>query len=342
MRVVQLDRGLVREIVKAGEFLEMPPDEVLQRGRGEEILLPKAQLLAGRCGVGRIEDLGDGFGPHPIRHGPDMVALVEGVEAQGIAGPRRPEPQGIDVLAAPADDRRVVSHGFHGLGRMPDVTRLVGVARDRLDAAPEADVIGDLGPGEFPRIAEAQPVLGVFLLPSVLDHLPEQPVLVADPVAIGRHRQGRHALHETGGEAAEATVPERSVGLHLAQRVEVDAELRKGLAHGLHEAEIGQGVEHEPTDQELQRHVIDALGADRVGLFVGLLPALDHAVPDRQRGCEKPVALARIRGRLAHRIGELGQDGCLQIIDATAGPQFVIGQRLCRDLYQLELIRRHP
>ena len=40
----------------------------------------------------------------------------------------------------------------------------------------------------------------------------------------------RHALHEAGGEPAEAAIAERRVRLESAQRVEIDAELGERLA----------------------------------------------------------------------------------------------------------------
>ena len=68
------------------------------------------------------------------------------------------------------------------------------------------------------------------MLPAVLDHLAEQAVVVADAVAVGGDAERRHALHEAGGEPAEAAIAERGVGLELAQPVEVDAELAQRLA----------------------------------------------------------------------------------------------------------------
>ena len=72
-------------------------------------------------------------------------------------------------------------------------------------------------------------------------------------------RQRRHAVHETGGEAAEAAIAERRVGLDPAQVRQIDAELVERLRHRLRDAEIGQGVEQQAADQEFEREIIDAL-----------------------------------------------------------------------------------
>ncbi len=48
VRVVHLDRDLVREVGKVGVLLEMAAQDVLQRSGGKEILLPQSQFLSGR------------------------------------------------------------------------------------------------------------------------------------------------------------------------------------------------------------------------------------------------------------------------------------------------------
>ena len=82
-----------------------------------------------------------------------------------------------------------------------------------LDTASEANVVDDLRPREFPRVAERQPVFRVFLLPSVLEDLAEQPVIITDAIAVGRDAEACHALQETGGEAPQTAIPERGIGL---------------------------------------------------------------------------------------------------------------------------------
>src|SRR5437868_3133137 len=74
-------------------------------------------------------------------------------------------------------------------------------------------------PRELPWIAEGQPFLRVFLLPTVLDDLAEQSVIVANAVAVGGNSEGRHALHETGGEPTKAAMAEGRVRLSCSQPV---------------------------------------------------------------------------------------------------------------------------
>ena len=77
---------------------------------------------------------------------------------------------------------------------------------------------------------------------------------------MGRHVDRRHALHEAGGEPAEAAIAERGVRLERGDHVEVDAERGERLAHGVEQAEIGEGIAHQAADQEFERQVVDALG----------------------------------------------------------------------------------
>src|SRR5437667_39944 len=80
-------------------------------------------------------------------------------------------------------------------------------------------------PAEFPRVAEGQPILGIFLLPTVADHLAEQAMVVADAIAAGRNAEAGHALHQTGRQAPQAAIAERRIGLGSAHPVEIDAEI---------------------------------------------------------------------------------------------------------------------
>ena len=195
------------------EGVDMPAHQVLQRGGNKEIFLPQPQFLPRRGGVGRIQHLGDRLGPDLRRQRPGVVAVVERIQPQRIRRLGGPQAQRVDPAAAPADGGRVVGDRLDRLGRVPDMPHRRLRHRHRLDRAAEADRIAHLRPVEFPRIAQRQPVLGIFVLPAVLHHLAEQPVLIADAVAVGGDVQRRHAFHEARGQPTEAAIAERRVGL---------------------------------------------------------------------------------------------------------------------------------
>ena len=236
----------------------------------------------------------------------------------------------MDAAGAAAHHRRVVGHREQRLGRVPGVAgaRLVlaaaaavvagdlavGVARggERLadggDVAAEADRVGDLGALELPRVAEGEPVIGQLVLYAALDHLAEQPVLVADAISVRRDAERRHALHEAGGEAAEPAIAQAGIRLLRAQPVQIHVDAGQRLAHRLGQAEIAERVEQQAADQELEREIVDPLAAALRRLLPGQQPAIDHRIPQRQGGGDEPVPVAGGRGLLADLVGELVQD----------------------------------
>ena len=162
-------------------------------------------------------------------------------------------------------------------------------------------------------IAVGEPVLRRLLLPAVANDLAEQAVVVADAVAVRGDLKGRHAVHETGGEAAEAAVAERRVRFDPPKFGQVDAELVQRLGHRLGDAEIGHRVEQQPADQELERQVVDPLAPVGVDLGGRVQPAIDDEVAGGEGDGEKPVARARDLRDLADRVGQLGQHGGLEL-----------------------------
>ena len=83
-----------------------------------------------------------------------------------------------------------LEHADDGALRDPagaDPFVLVAVA---FGIAPEFDIDGPLGPGDFPGVAETQPLVGLLDLPAVDDLLLEDAELVADAVTDGRDLQG--------------------------------------------------------------------------------------------------------------------------------------------------------
>jgi hypothetical protein len=241
-----------------------------------------------------------------------MVAGVEGIEAERVHRARGPEPQRVHVAAAPADDRRVVGHRLDRLGRLPDVAdaRLGHV--HRLHRSPEADLMCDLGAGEFPGVAEVQPVLGVFPLPAVADDLAEQAVVVADAIAEGGDGQRRHAFHEAGGQTAETAIAECGIRLRLAQLLHVDPKRLQRFPERRGEAEVAQVVAEQPPDEEFEAEIVHLLRAGLVRRAGQVDPAVHDVVPHRHGGGDEPVAVARPEPALAEVVGQLLQDGFAQ------------------------------
>ena len=300
MRVVELDRGLVGQRADVAEILDVAADDVLDRRGREEILLAQAEFLAGGGGVVGVEDARERLGTQLVGERAGEIAGVEAVELDRIERAGSPQPERVDVLAAPADHGRVDGCGLDCLGRAP---MDLAVVRDG-DLATEADEISALAAFELPRIAVREPVLGHLDLPAIVDPLAEHAVHVADAVAVGGQREARHALHEARGKPAEAAIAERRVGLDLFEFGEVDAVELQGLRDLVVALQIGHRVAQQPADQEFEAKIIDALGAGRVRRLGRRHPAFDDIVADGQDRRRKPVVRPRGLGILADAVDE--------------------------------------
>ncbi|MCY1427006.1 hypothetical protein D9M71_428360 [compost metagenome] len=246
-----------------------------------------------------------------------MIAGVESVQLQVFLGTGAPEPQGVHRRATPADHRGVVGDGAYGLVGLPDLPAGAVVLRMGEDAAAEADAVGHLGSLELPGIAEIQPGLGLLGLPTLHYHLAEQPVLVADAVAVGSQAQGGHALHEAGRQAPQTAVAEGSVGLHFTDPFQVHVQFGQGLARHLQQVEVVQVIEQQAANEEFQRQVIDALFILPVDQGGGLLPTVDHMVASGQGHGLEPVVIEGVARVLAHRVLEFRQDAVLERLDGV-------------------------
>jgi hypothetical protein len=270
--------------------------------------LTQPQLAARRALVIRVEELADRFGAGLFRAGAEIVAGIEHVELERVGRPRRPQPQRIDVLAAPAHDRGVVGDGLHGFRRIPD-RAVAAFLFDVFDAAAEMHVVDHLRPLEFPGVAEAQPFVGIFVLPALRDDLAEQAEIVADAIADGGNGQRRHALHEARRKPSKTAIAKGSVRLAFTQLRETDAEIaQRGLEHR-QQPHIVQRIGEQAADQEFQTEVIDPLAAGVVALLIPGQPMVHDAVAQRQRRRLVPVVLGGHAGILADRKPQLRKNG---------------------------------
>ena len=88
-----------------------------------------------------------------------------------------------------------------------------------------------------PRITKALPVVGKFLLETVLEVLLEQPVLIAYAVAVQRKPQSRGRIEKTCSKPAETAVAESGV-LHLFKCVYIYALFREDGGNLMQDAEF--------------------------------------------------------------------------------------------------------
>src|SRR5271167_1344086 len=81
----------------------------------------------------------------------------------------------------------------------------------------------------LPRIAEAQPLVGLLDLPTVLDLLMKHSKLIADTVANGGHVQSCEGLHVTGRQPSQAAVAESGLRFLSQQHIQIKAQIGDGL-----------------------------------------------------------------------------------------------------------------
>ena len=245
VRVVQLDRRMVGKRADVALILDVAPDDVLNGSGGEEIFLPQPQLLPGRAGVGGIEHAHQRIGTHLIGERPDMVARVEGVELQRVKRGGGPEPQRVDALPAPADDRSIDSGRYDMFSRYPLRTIIIA---DNLPA--KADAIGAFAAFEFPGVAMRQPCFGKLNLPAILDALAEHAVHIADAIAISRDVEAREAFHEAGRKATQPAIAKRGIRLQFFQIGQIEPMVAQRLFHLARQSKVGQGIAQQAADEK--------------------------------------------------------------------------------------------
>ncbi len=169
---------------------------------------------------------------------------------------------------------------------------------------------------DFPGIAEAEPVVRLLDLVTVVDMLLEDAVVVADTVADRRQLQRRHRVQKAGGEPAETAIAERRVGFDVTQHVPVETQAPHCLAAGVLQHQVDDIVAHRPTDQELEREITNPFD---VLLVIGLLrldPAADQPVADGERKSLITVLIGRrilVLGERAPEMEEKTADQAVRI-----------------------------
>jgi hypothetical protein len=290
VRVVHLDRRLLRQRREVGVEAAEAAHQVAQRAGDQEIFLQEAQALAHAGGIVGIEHAGQRFGGQRLGHRADELAMAELLEVEIVGRGRRPQPQRVDVVPAIAHDRPVERDADQGRGLARDGAQ---PAAAQLERAVEVDLDRLVESRHLPRIRALQPVVGLLALPAIGQRLPEDAVLVAQPVAHRRQLAGGQGIEEAGGEPAEPAIAEPGVGLLVEQPDPVEIVAPHRLLDHRIEQQVVDVVGQRPADQELHRQVVDPL---RVLPLVGLLgvePAMGEQVAHRPGEGLEPLAIAR-------------------------------------------------
>ncbi len=302
--VVELEDDLLGEFAQVEALGQGPVEVVPQRTGDEKVLLLQAQLPPLGSRVLRVEHLGDVLGEGLGAHGLGVVAGVEDREVERPGRLGAPQPQGVDDAVAVAGNHVVVRDSQHIPGWHPLAAGHARLIDDVLDPATEVDAHGPLGVGELPWRPEGQPVVRDLGLASVDKGLPEDPVLVADPVtdAADVHRGQR--VDEARCETAQSAVAQPRLDL-------LDAHLAQVQSTSLHRlvddvAQIGghECVPELPPEQVFRGQIADHLGRVLTAPLGGLQPGrhevVAHSSGQREvlvvdRGTRQCCALAEVQ-----------------------------------------------
>ncbi len=208
MRIVQLDAVHFMKALDGQSAADALAQHVLDRAGDEEILLLQAQTLAFQLLVVGVEDLGDRFRGDFLLDRAVIVPAVEIGEVKGLRGLRTPQAKQRAGIDAVTRDGRIIRYTNHYPRRHPldPITALLILIRLGMPA--QFDHLRELRPGNLPDVAEAQPFVGYFDLPAVLDDLVENAEFVANAVAESGITQGGQRIQVAGGQPTESAVPE--------------------------------------------------------------------------------------------------------------------------------------
>ena len=256
VRIVQLDRDLLRKRVPIGVAAPEAPYEIGQRAGDQKILLNKAQCLSHARGVVGIQHPRQGFGCESAGQRSDEIAAAECLKVEIVGRSCRPQPQRIDGLAAVADHGPIKRDtdqrgGPAGYGAQ--------LSTDHLERAVEFDFDRLVGTRDLPGILPTQPVVRLFMLPAVLDGLFEDAVFVTQPIAHRRQLHRRHRVEKASRKAPEPAVSEAGVGFFFDEAEPIDVLLLgNSLREGIKQ-KVGDIVGQRAPDQKFHRQVVDPL-----------------------------------------------------------------------------------
>jgi len=122
-----------------------------------------------------------------------------------------------------------------------------------LGMAAKRHAAGIFRPLDLPRIAVAQPVVGVLDLVTIFDVLAEHAVFVMNAIAHHRQVQRGAAVHEAGCQPAQTAVPQPGIGLLFGKVLQRLAKAVQGLARHFVQPQIEHVVGQRTADQKFQR-----------------------------------------------------------------------------------------
>jgi len=185
--VVDLDGGIVGQIVVVAAPGGALGQNELRTGRDHQILLVDPQAAAGLIGIVRVEEQGQVLVDGSFVEGNAVVddALIDGVEVEQV--------QGIGAALVTGDGQLVQAGGVF--------------------LACQLYRVGDIG--LFGPAVGGEPRVGLLILYTVLKGLPEQAEVIPQTHTVAGQIQCSQRVKEAGGQTAQTAVAEGRLRLHF-------------------------------------------------------------------------------------------------------------------------------
>ena len=237
VRVVNLDHGIVGQIVQIAAALDGLVDQELGGVAHHEVFLVDAKQAALLVGIVGVEEQGEVLGDLGL------------VEVDGAAGYQAV------VDACQVEQAQAILGGL-AVARHVDVDELGGNGK-----VAELNSVGAVVINQ--DILLAEPLVGDGLLLIVDKALTEQAVVVVEAHAVAGQAQCGDGIQEARGQTAQTTVAERRLDLKLLNLIEVVARGGELVLNLAIDTEVDHVVDEQLADQEF--------GGDVIKLFLAIV-----------------------------------------------------------------------
>ena len=305
VRVVKLDGKFFVKLVEPASQQQMHANHILQRTGGKKELLLQAKGFALHGQVIGIQDLGDIFREYFIFNRTVVIAVIERGKIERLDGLGLPEAQSIARAHAIAENGRIIRHALDHRFGYPSHTVTSLLVRIGLGMSAKLYVESQLGPGNLPRVAKPQPLVGNLDLPAVADDLVEDAELITNAIPDGRHFKRRERIHITRRQPPQAAVAKARLILLFQHIFQVDIELGHRLTNLLGHTKIKQVIRKMRAGQKLGGHIGDHARVLLGIRFERLHALLEHTVADGQRKRRVKVVACGPHRRTSHTVKQV-------------------------------------
>ena len=242
--VVDLDGGIVGQIVVVAAPGGALGQNELRTGRDHQILLVDPQAAAGLIGIVRVEEQGQVLVDGSFVEGNAVVddALIDGVEVEQV--------QGIGAALVTGDGQLVQAGGVF--------------------LACQLYRVGDIG--LFGPAVGGEPRVGLLILYTVLKGLPEQAEVIPQTHTVAGQAQRCERVQKTGRQTAQTAVAQRRFRLHLFDVRQALSGSSQCIAGFLVQTQIDKVVGQQLADEKFGTDIVQLATGDRLHTVSTLAP----------------------------------------------------------------------